>query len=771
MAQAEVVLINTGEVGFEFRVLQDNQGPMRRNEEEAEVVEEEEEDEEGDRGGEGGRVDREGHHGPAEQEREVLPGQPLVFPARGYVEARSEWRLCVFYLPGVPEVFQKTEEIYGQDTQQAREAVGAPLATTVAEGQSPDDCYCAHTYEELVSMELERRLVRDHALVVTSSLMDRRHNGCSVNKWHKLSSFQLPEYVLHFGFVVHGQNITRVVRIRNTGPVSASFGANLKPLVGTGFSAEFENVKNLPCGKTQTFTVTFDPQKSKFGEIKVIMPIKVVDGPSVQVRLSAVVTMPAITVSREELQFDSVQCGMCQVITIQLLNHESVLCSWSLAEQAKPRKKLDKFLPLHLRKKALQEQSAPPPAVFEMEPSSGLLQPGDRVNVQVKFIPAQEGRGLEPRLEFSPAALELAPCLPCSAGTEAQVTVTNPCSFPVEFYSLELDLQHQEEDQILRLMQEDYEEGQVLLPSRAAGEGFPRELLDHYSELCSSHEVVEGGREKTSQGQLETSPLSRAIARHVGIDLSPEGVAARNRRGVAILVHGAPLTGSSPASLAARQLYLHAVTEHAQKKAKEAGPAVQDVPVEASTAPTVEGDTLSLENTEDLSPGQDPTAPEMTQGRDPTAPERIQSRNPTAPERTHALEPTAPERTQGRNPTAPERTKGRGSTALERTQGRNPTAPERTQGRNPTAPERTQVRDPTAPERTKGRNPTAPERTQVWDPTAPERTKGRGPAAPERKSLETSTVSKIINQVEDVDTLQGLLPHQLLVDLLAERLQ
>jgi len=42
----------------------------------------------------------------------------------------------------------------------------------------------------------------------------------------------------------------------------------------------------------------------------------------------------------------------------------------------------------------------------------------------------------------------------------------------------------------------------------------------------------------------EVSPLSAAIARHMGINLSPDGIAARNRRGIAIIVHGAPLSGN-----------------------------------------------------------------------------------------------------------------------------------------------------------------------------------------------------------------------------------
>jgi len=41
----------------------------------------------------------------------------------------------------------------------------------------------------------------------------------------------------------------------------------------------------------------------------------------------------------------------------------------------------------------------------------------------------------------------------------------------------------------------------------------------------------------------DISPLSAAIARHMGINLTPDGIAARNRRGIAIVVHGAPLSG------------------------------------------------------------------------------------------------------------------------------------------------------------------------------------------------------------------------------------
>ena len=58
-----------------------------------------------------------------------------------------------------------------------------------------------------------------------------------------------------------------------------------------------------------------------------------------------------------------------------------------------------------------------------------------------------------------------------------------------------------------------------------------------------SDEDVKDTASSIGVGELEITPVSAAIARHLGIDLSPEGRAARNRRGVAFIVHGAPMSG------------------------------------------------------------------------------------------------------------------------------------------------------------------------------------------------------------------------------------
>ena len=48
------------------------------------------------------------------------------------------------------------------------------------------------------------------------------------------------------------------------------------------------------------------------------------------------------------------------------------------------------MIPLHLRKKLRTEK--PKPKYFEVMPPIGSLMPGQRVNVQVKFMPTEEVR-------------------------------------------------------------------------------------------------------------------------------------------------------------------------------------------------------------------------------------------------------------------------------------------------------------------------------------------------------------------------------------------
>ncbi|XP_024138466.1 hydrocephalus-inducing protein homolog isoform X3 [Oryzias melastigma] len=631
IGEIDFTLRNTGKVGFEFSFI--NPEADDESSEQMKMLQEAQEE-----------IDLEA--------LQVWPGKPLVIPAVGYIDAGTELRVHVLYLPGIPEGFQKqlqlqvtflppeditlrgmgvfprislnlprnlSEDHYSNILEQAK-------ATVEADRDENPEALCTFTYEELLHMEMEHILIREKALITSETLLNLHHSHSFSPESHRLSELELPEYILDFGFVIPGKDISKTVNVINNGLVPVSFHANCKRLAGTGFTAEFKKVKNLPCGETETFSVKFDPQRAKLkmGNACVILPIQVSGGPVVRVQLCAEVTMPTITVSENTLQFDTVQHGNCQMKTMQLSNQQGVPCRWRISEEIKPVKKIEKFLPLHLRRKALLEQQ-PPPAAFECIPSSGVLFPGERSNVFIKFTPDEgcsynrrlqvcvddstqqvfisaHGQGEEPQLEFWPPILEMDPCLPYFSEAEAEVTVRNPCSFPVEFYSLEFDTQYLEEEKILRLMEEYDENNLLLLPPRLPGEGLPKELLEYYKEYSSLHREneinvgleVDGAEGRATQeedrkskqnnapteirnmstklaetfvselsreggsgrlGQLERSPVFRAIARHMGYDLSTDALMARNRRGIAVIVYGAPLTDKSRTAAALSHRY------------------------------------------------------------------------------------------------------------------------------------------------------------------------------------------------------------------------
>ena len=59
-----------------------------------------------------------------------------------------------------------------------------------------------------------------------------------------------------------------------------------------------------------------------------------------------------------------------------------------------------------------------------------------------------KGKGLEPQIEFENTLVQFGPILPFTGRDEVIVKVMNPCSFPIEFYSLEFDKQYIEEEKV-----------------------------------------------------------------------------------------------------------------------------------------------------------------------------------------------------------------------------------------------------------------------------------------------------------------------------------
>ncbi|XP_070307131.1 hydrocephalus-inducing protein homolog isoform X1 [Odocoileus virginianus] len=657
VTENEITLKNTGKVGFEFRVLTD----------------------------------------PQSSPDSLLPGVPLIQPLSGFISSHKEQVLKVYYLPGVPEIFQRSFQIqiahldpenitlsgegifprisldlprnlkgsekYEIFLNQARKNLEKECnkCETLDHLETPEENVPDDESSELnahLQMEVERLIVQDYAMEHQKSIVPGSTDDFYHRSRRKPIKVQLPEYILDFGYIILGDVQTHIIKITNTSHFPVSFHAEKRVLHDTGFSIELDRVKNLPYCETETFEVRFDTRGGNVsvGSKEVILPIKVVGGPPVHICLQAKVTIPSMTLSCGKVEFATIQCGQCLVETIQLSNHLQVPCEWFVQSHKQVVSKLEKHMPKYLRRKLCAELK-PKTRIFEIQPTCGVLDPGERSNVQVKFMPKEEkfysqtlvfqiaqsaqkltllveGQGLEPRLEFSPSVLELGPLLPYAAGGEAEVVVKNPCSFPIEFYSLEFDQQYLVEEKILRTLKGYDSYNSLLLPPRLPGEKLPPEVFEYFREikrakeeqmkvkylesLAQENEEDDGplseqgtsastkrtslsrGISVTSNleerhvpvvesktypeeeedeeslekimfqtdkiqsidshsaeevGEVENNPVSKAIARYLGIDISAEGRMAKNRKGIAIIIHGTPLSGKSATAVSMARYY------------------------------------------------------------------------------------------------------------------------------------------------------------------------------------------------------------------------
>ncbi|XP_066051005.1 hydrocephalus-inducing protein homolog [Chamaea fasciata] len=400
------------------------------------------------------------------------------------------------------------------------------------------------------------------------------------------------EYVLDLGSVFKGCTERRTLEIINPGEMLLSFRMDVSVLQDTGFSVDLDQMEDLPPRHTVTFEVCFESACRPQGDVDVLLPIKVEKGPTSHIRLHAAVVELSLRLSKNTLKFSDTLVGQCQTETVRLYNWFHVPCTWFITGiqpvmESNQRKRRTPALPQ--KKQALEDEPCP----FEVMPCKGTLDAGSWQDLKIRFTPKEErsyknklklkicessnclmlhlsGQGLEPRLEFSPPALEMGWVLVDSDGVQATVVVKNPCNFPIEFYSLDFDEQYLEEEKILRTAVGSEYQKKFLMPPRAVGETLPPELLEYYEaqkRLNAQQEEVkamaEAEAEAEAMGKTEPAhhravpfypeatvkatgnPISRAVIRHLGIDQSSERCEAQQDKGIVVIVHGPPLAGKT----------------------------------------------------------------------------------------------------------------------------------------------------------------------------------------------------------------------------------
>ncbi|XP_062355739.1 hydrocephalus-inducing protein homolog [Cinclus cinclus] len=359
-----------------------------------------------------------------------------------------------------------------------------------------------------------------------------------------LVKVELPEYVLDMGTVRKGYTERRTLVITNPGQIPVSFQVDVSALQDTGFRVNLDQMQGLPHRHTIMFEVCFESTRRPWGDVDVLLPIEVAKGPTYNIRLHATVLGLSLNLSKNMLQFSDTLVGQCQIETVQLYNWFQIPCKWFITAIKPVRKdnQRKRITPAMCQKQQVLEDE---PCPFEVTPSKGTLNPGRWQNLQIQFTPKQErsyknelklnicgssnhlklhlsGQGLEPRLEFSPPALKMGWVLVDSDGVDATVVVKNPCNFPVEFYSLDFDEQYLEEEKILWMAAGSEYQKNFLMPPRTVGGMLPPEVL----EDCEAQK-----RPKAQQAELkamaEAKDMAEAIdkaapAYHGAVTPSPE---------------------------------------------------------------------------------------------------------------------------------------------------------------------------------------------------------------------------------------------------------
>ena len=522
----------------------------------------------------------------------IQSGQVAVSPSKCHVPAFSEQLLKISFLPGAPEQFHKRFRIHiahfrpievilmGEGVfpriilDQPRFDTGSEAdfrhVVEAVKNQSQlesGDEYCLMSENDAI-LEAERIIMAE----VTKKVLP----GQVLRVNHK-SNYELPSYVLDFGPVIIGDIREMIINISNPESLPVSFTFDHSRLFQTGFFCELDRVKLLPQDEQVSFKFVFDPRGALLdvGPVETVVPINIVDGPIIKLIVKAHVTMPDLTIQpTSQIDFGQVECGKCKVWTVQLHNPLDVPAEWSYQRPIDKRLEIDKHMPMHLRRK-LKKQQKPTPLVFDIMPNHGQLAPHGRENIQIRFLPSDgqpyketlilmvadstkritidvSGTGEAPRIEISKSMVELGPILPFSDGATIDVTLKNPCDFKVEVYSLDFDRQYLDEEEILRNLNgyDDYKN--LLLPPRGAGDPLPEELIPKKPDSPTITDVTDAATDQAEMPVKENippaavaDPVSSAIARHLGIDDSPEGRAARKRLGLSVVIWGPPMSGKS----------------------------------------------------------------------------------------------------------------------------------------------------------------------------------------------------------------------------------
>ena len=319
--------------------------------------------------------------------------------------------------------------------------------------------------------------------------------GTVASKFEKqlYENITVGRYYIDLGNVISGSIAQYQFRVYNVGKMPQSTiifdQKNLRPF-GFKLSTDRLTLKNKDKNyeDIKVWFATNNKKQGPTGKLSFELPVEIDNGPKYIIEIRANVTVPELDFSSKEINFDKVICGQKKIITLRISNDREVECNWSIIQKKEPKKR-------HNEPKTENK--------FTITPSIGTLGSFCKQNIEITFIPSSEknyqslyevtmednqkkieltfnGQGIIPNLQFMPEEMIFDPCLPYDVVYKC-VEVRNNSEFDIEFYSLDFDKQHVDEEKIMVTYEPLQKSDGLNMKVRQPGESLWPEMKNYYA--------------------------------------------------------------------------------------------------------------------------------------------------------------------------------------------------------------------------------------------------------------------------------------------------
>ena len=363
-----------------------------------------------------------------------------------------------------------------------------------AKGVSLLDNMSGHSPDEDAAPE-EGAAALANATVTTSGRSGFNRTG-GANKFEKqlYENIIVGTYYLDLGNVIAGTSAQYQFRIYNVGKLPQTLivfdQKNIRP-AGFRLTMDRINLKNKDKNFEDVRLIFQTKKNSPTGRQTFLLPVEIENGPKYMIEIHTNVTVPEIGFSDLNVDFGQVICGQKKIITLRIANDEDVECVWNIVQRKEQKKR---------------GQDAQGDNKFTIVPSSGVLPPKSKQNVEFTFVPTNDrgytstydvsmeenqknlelvctGQGIVPVLQFIPEEMLFEPSLPYDNFAYKCVEVKNGSEFDVEFYSLDFDKQYIEEDKMMVAYDPLQKIDALNLPVRKTGESLWPEVRNYYAMM------------------------------------------------------------------------------------------------------------------------------------------------------------------------------------------------------------------------------------------------------------------------------------------------